>query len=167
MSDMVGIYVFKFVNMKEERKTYLNILISNLRGDVMNIKQKPKVSKRLERLVKSGICPAEDVSKYAAELKRLVREMTEEDEVKRQSRLFKALADVTRLKILMLLDIRDMCVCEIMVALSLTQPTASHHLGILEARKLVTDRREGKWVFYSLKTRRIMKLIKKFMEDAD
>ena len=64
--------------------------------------------------------------------------------------MFKALADKTRLKILMLLDIREMCICEIMVALDLTQSTASHHLGILEAVELVKDRREGKWVFYSL-----------------
>ena len=119
----------------------------------MVLEQKPRISKRLERLVKSGICPAEDVSKYAAELKQLVHEITDEDKVKRQSRLFKALADVTRLKILMLLDIREMCVCEIMVALDLTQPTASHHLGILEKTGLVDARREGKWVFYSLKAK--------------
>ena len=127
----------------------------------MVLEQKPRVSKRLERLVKSGICPAEDVSKYASELRQLVHEITDENAVKMQSRLFKALADKTRLKILMLLDIREMCVCEIMVALNLTQPTASHHLGILEAVGLVKDRREGKWVFYSLKNKRIMKLMKK------
>lgn len=130
----------------------------------MVLEQKPRVSKRLERLVKSGICPAEDVSKYASELRQLVHEITNENTVKTQSRLFKALADKTRLKILTLLDIREMCVCEIMVALDLTQPTASHHLGILEAVELVEDRREGKWVFYSLKNKRIMKLMKEFRE---
>ena len=130
----------------------------------MVLKEKPKVSKRLERLVRSGICPAEDVSKYASGLKQLVHEMADETTVKMQSRLFKALADKTRLKILMLLDIREMCVCEIMVALDLTQPTASHHLGILEVVGLVTDRREGKWVFYSLKDKRIMKLVKELTE---
>jgi len=133
----------------------------------MVLKQKPRVSKRLERLVKSGICPAEDVSKYASELRQLVHEITDENAVEMQSRLFKALADETRLKILMLLDIREMCVCEIMVALNLTQPTASHHLGILEAAELVRDRREGKWIFYSLKNKRIMELIKEFMKKAD
>jgi len=133
----------------------------------MVLGQKPRVSKRLERLVKSGICPAEDVSKYASELRQLVHEITDENVVKMQSQLFKALADKTRLKILLLLDIREMCVCEIMVALNLTQPTASHHLGILEDVGLVKDRREGKWVFYSLKDKRITKLMKGLMKKAD
>jgi ArsR family transcriptional regulator len=52
-----------------------------------------------------------------------------------------------------------MCVCEIMVALDLTQPTASHHLGILERVNLVQDKHEGKWVFYSLKDKRIVRRI--------
>jgi DNA-binding transcriptional ArsR family regulator len=125
--------------------------------------QKPRVSKRLERLVRSGICPAEDVSKYASELRQLVHEITDENTVKTQSRLFKALSDRTRLKILALLNIREMCVCEIMVALDLTQPTASHHLGILEAVDLVKDRHEGKWVFYSLKDKSVTNLIKNFI----
>jgi len=130
----------------------------------MVLKQKPLVSKRLERLVKSGICPAEDVLNYASELRQLVHEITDENAVKTQSRLFKALADKTRLKILMLLDIREMCVCEIMVALNLTQPTASHHLGILEAVGLVENRRQGKWVFYSLKNKHVFKLVKELMK---
>ena len=116
---------------------------------------------------KSGICPAEDVSKYASELRQLVQEIADENTVKTQSRLFKALADKTRLKILMLLGIREMCVCEIMVALNLTQPTASHHLGILEAVELIKNRREGKWIFYSLKNNRILEIIKEFMKKAD
>ena len=129
----------------------------------MALEQKPKISKRLARLVKSGICPAEDVSKYSSELRQLIHEITDENTVETQSRLFRALADKTRLKILMLLDIREMCVCEIMVALDLTQPTASHHLGILETVGLVKDRREGKWVFYGLKDKRAIKLVKTLM----
>ena len=133
----------------------------------MVLTKKPRVSKRLERLVKSSICPAEDVTKYASELRELIHEITDENTVKIQSRFFKALADKTRLKILMLLDIREMCVCEIMVALNLTQPTTSHHLGILEAAGLAKDRREGKWVLYSLKNERIMRLVKEIMKEAD
>jgi DNA-binding transcriptional ArsR family regulator len=129
------------------------------------LERSPKISKRLERLVGSAICPAEDVSSYASELRQLVHETADENTVKTQSRLFKALADTTRLKIMHLLGIREMCVCEIMVALDLTQPTASHHLGILEAAGLVEDRREGKWVFYSLRDKRFAKLMRVFKEE--
>ncbi|MFB0502641.1 MAG: ArsR/SmtB family transcription factor [Candidatus Bathyarchaeia archaeon] len=101
-------------------------------------------------MIRSGICPAEDASEYAKELKQLAEQVVSEDSAKKQTRIFKALADQTRLKILGLLEVREMCVCEIMVALGLTQPTASYHLGLLENAGLIKDRKEGKWVFYSL-----------------
>jgi len=91
-----------------------------------------------------------------------VHEIADEKVVKTQSRLFKALADKTRLKILALLGIREMCVCEVMVALDLTQPTASHHLGILERANLVKSKRKGKWIFYSLQDKRIISLMREF-----
>ena len=72
------------------------------------------------------------------------------ESAEQRSRFFKALADGIRLRILSLLVTREMCVCEVMVALDLTQPTASHHLGILENVGLVKHRKEGKWVFYRL-----------------
>lgn len=111
---------------------------------------KSRVSKRLNRLIKSGICPAEDVSKYSDELKQLADKVASVETADKRSRFFKALADETRLRILSLLKVREMCVCEVMVALGLTQPNASHHLGILENAGLVKYRKEGKWVFYSL-----------------
>jgi len=111
---------------------------------------KKRLSDRLERLISSGICPAEDVTEYSNELKQLVVETIDPQQVDKQNRLLKALANQTRLKILNLLQIREMCVCEIMVALNLTQPTASHHLNILENVGVVKDRKDGRWVFYSL-----------------
>jgi len=111
---------------------------------------KTRVNKRLNRLIKSGICPTEDASEYANELKELAEKVITEAFIKKQTIFYKALADETRLKILRLLGIREMCVCEIMVALDLTQPTASHHLGLLETVGLVKHRKEGKWVFYRL-----------------
>jgi ArsR family transcriptional regulator len=109
-----------------------------------------KSDKRLVRLISSGICPSEDASKYATELKQIADQVAEVETTDKQSRFFKALADETRLRIVKLLGVREMCVCEVMVALGLTQPTASHHLGILENAGLVKDRKEGKWVFYSI-----------------
>jgi DNA-binding transcriptional ArsR family regulator len=122
----------------------------------------PRVSKRLARLLKSGICPAEDASKYAKELRQLADEIAESSTADKQSRFFKALADETRLRIVKLLEVREMCVCEVMVALGLTQPTASHHLGLLENAGLVKDRKEGKWVFYSLADPKLIENMHKF-----
>jgi ArsR family transcriptional regulator len=109
-----------------------------------------KTSKRLKRLAESGICSTDDVSKYADDLKKLANTTISVESAEKKGRFFKALADEIRLRILSLLATREMCVCEVMVALDLTQPTASHHLGILETVGLVKHRKEGKWVFYRL-----------------
>jgi DNA-binding transcriptional ArsR family regulator len=106
--------------------------------------------KRLARLVRSSVCPAEDAYKYAEELRDLANRMASKESAKKQSRFFKALADENRVRILRLLMLREMCVCEIMVALNLTQPTASHHLGILEKEGIIKRRKEGKWGFYAI-----------------
>jgi len=109
-----------------------------------------KTSKRLKRLTKSGICSTDNASKYAFDLKKSADTIMSVERAQKKGRFFRALADEIRLRILSLLTVREMCVCEIMVALDLTQPTASHHLGILEAVGLVKRRKEGKWVFYGL-----------------
>ena len=113
----------------------------------------PNAGKRLHRLVDSGrheACESVNVSEYSEELVRVAEKVANLDKIDKQSKFFKALADNTRLRILSLLTVREMCVCEVMVALGLTQPTASHHLGILENVGLVKNRKEGKWVFYSI-----------------
>lgn len=84
--------------------------------------------------------------------------------LRRQSRLLKALANQTRLKMLRLLSIGEMCVCELTVALELTQPTASHHLNILQNVGLIKDRKEGKWVFYSVAKPDVIQNLFEFLE---
>jgi len=109
-----------------------------------------EVYKRLKRLSEAGVCTCENDNQSADELKKLAMKVISQDNAKAKSKFFRALADTTRLRILGLLAVREMCVCEVMIALELTQPTASHHLRILENIGLVKDRKEGKWVFYSL-----------------
>lgn len=122
---------------------------------------KQKINERLMRLVVSGLCPHEDPSKYEKELKELAETVASIDEAERQCKIFKALADTNRLRILKLLEVREMCVCEIMIALGLTQPTASHHLGILENAGLIKGRKEGKWVFYKIAKPELMQSLQK------
>ena len=66
------------------------------------------------------------------------------------SRLFKALGDETRLRIVALLSHGELCVCHLEEALRLPQPNVSRHLGILRAASVVEPRRDGSWVYYRL-----------------
>ena len=66
---------------------------------------------------------------------------------------FKALADDTRLRCLLLItQSTELCVCELMAALNETQPKISRHLAQLRKNGLLSDRRQGQWVFYKLHT---------------
>jgi ArsR family transcriptional regulator len=71
-------------------------------------------------------------------------------EVRPLSRLFRALGDETRLRIVALLTHGELCVCHIEQALSLSQPNASRQLGVLRAAGVVDSRRDGTWVYYRL-----------------
>ena len=64
--------------------------------------------------------------------------------------IFKAFSDETRLRVLFLLSDRELCVCEIVAVLGMPQGKVSRHLTVLRHAGLVTDRREGLWIYYSL-----------------
>ena len=66
------------------------------------------------------------------------------------SRLFAALGDDVRLRMIALLTHGELCVCHVEEALDLKQANASRHLAILRAAGVVTSRREDRWVYYSL-----------------
>lgn len=72
------------------------------------------------------------------------------DEYAKTAERLKALAEPTRLQIIEMLDQEEMCVCEMLEKLRMSQPAVSHHLKILRQAEIITDRKEGKWVFYSL-----------------
>jgi ArsR family transcriptional regulator len=71
-------------------------------------------------------------------------------DVRPATRMFRALGDETRLRIVALLTHGELCVCHIEVALGLSQPNASRQMGILRAAGVVDPRREGNWVYYRL-----------------
>ena len=62
----------------------------------------------------------------------------------------KALSDPNRVKIVKMLERRNMCVCELQAALKIAQPTVSKHLKILEEAGFVTFDKDGLWVNYRL-----------------
>jgi ArsR family transcriptional regulator len=71
-------------------------------------------------------------------------------DVRPVSRLFKALGDETRLRIVALLSHDELCVCHLQEALQLSQPHVSRHLATLRAAGVVESRREGSWIYYRL-----------------
>ena len=67
------------------------------------------------------------------------------------AQFFTILADEARLEMLWLLfNHRELCVCDLMAALEITQSKASRHLSTLRHARLVTDRKEGLWSYYAL-----------------
>jgi ArsR family transcriptional regulator len=121
-------------------------------------------SKRLTRLLCSDLRPTEGLEDYVVALKTLASQLADEDLIDMKTRLLKSLANETRLKMLRLLNEREMCVCELTVALDLTQPTASHHLNILENMRLIRGRKEGKWVFYRVSRPQLIHSLFDFLE---
>lgn len=72
---------------------------------------------------------------------------------------FKIFGDSTRLKILMALNVSELCVCDIMATLGMKQSTVSQQLKLLREVKVVKYRQEGKQVFYSLDDDHIHKIL--------
>jgi ArsR family transcriptional regulator, arsenate/arsenite/antimonite-responsive transcriptional repressor len=64
--------------------------------------------------------------------------------------IFKALSDEIRLRILKLLQNGELCVCDIVAALDMSQPKVSFHLSTLKDAGLIRDRKDGRWVHYSI-----------------
>jgi hypothetical protein len=96
--------------------------------------QMTKAEETLERLASCGKCSCLNVKDYAEQLRRLAEQKADRGHAKKRGRFYKALGDETRQRVLSLLMEREMCICELMTALKMTQPTTSHHLKILRAR---------------------------------
>lgn len=70
-------------------------------------------------------------------------------------KVFKALSDETRVRILKVLLERECCVCEVMQALDISQSRASRNLRVLENAGFINSKREGLWIVYSVDEQRL------------
>ena len=88
-------------------------------------------------------------------------------------KVFGALSDETRIRILKILLERDCCVCEVMQALGISQSRASRNLSILEGAGFISSWRDGLWVVYSINKRSgdsvnsLLYILSNFMEGED
>jgi len=74
------------------------------------------------------------------------------DQIQEMSDVFKLLGDRTRLTIISLLQHQELCVCDIVEAVGISQPGVSQHLRKLKDGGLVIENRKGQWIYYSLNT---------------
>ena len=73
------------------------------------------------------------------------------DPLERLAALHKALSDETRIRMVnLLLELGELCVCDIEAGLDITQSKASRHLGVLKQAGLLDLRRDGTWVYYGV-----------------
>ena len=89
-------------------------------------------------------CIHEDIVQH------VLKEQPDEELLADLADLFKNFSDTTRIRILSLLIVNEMCVCDIAAALGATQSAISHQLRILKQSRLVKSRREGKTIYYAL-----------------
>ncbi|NOY64119.1 MAG: winged helix-turn-helix transcriptional regulator [Nitrospirae bacterium] len=93
--------------------------------------------------------------------------------MKKIAELFKTLSDVNRLRLLMVLDRKELCVCQLMGIVGLSQPLVSRNLSILARMGFLEERKEGKLKFYRIKKNltdeknTIMELLRRSLSEDD
>ncbi len=101
----------------------------------------------------TGCCGAADPAEECR------AEMPPADEIKRQAEFMKAISDPARIRIVYALKCRELCVCELMRIVDMPQTVVSHHLKVLKYADIITDRRSGKWIYYSLVDTRVSSVL--------
>ncbi|NJK65414.1 MAG: helix-turn-helix transcriptional regulator [Microcoleus sp. CSU_2_2] len=85
----------------------------------------------------------------------------------RMAEFFSLLGDANRLRLLSVLAKRELCVCDLAAALSMSESAVSHQLRALRAMRLVSYRKQGRQVFYSLLDRHVLELYNAVAEHLD
>jgi len=83
----------------------------------------------------------------------------DEEDLLAEIKVFKAVADATRLSILKLLTGGELCIGEIMLALKKPQSSISHNLSILEDAGLIKERKQGKWCHYRISDEAVLDML--------
>ncbi len=95
-------------------------------------------------------CTPEECRRIAGKVQTVYPILDDREAMTERARLFQALGNETRLQILALLSMQEMCVCNLVAALGGAASTVAHHLRMLEDAGLVKARQEGKFTLYEL-----------------
>lgn len=116
------------------------------------------MGKKEERIVCGGHFAEEEL------LKSIKKGLDKEEGILPLSKIYKALGDPSRLRIVYVLSKSSLCVCDIASLLEMSQSAISHHLRILRDLNLVKYKRDGKLVIYSLDDDHVLKLFEEGLE---
>ncbi len=83
----------------------------------------------------------------------------EDEKIETMAQLFHMFSNPTRAKIMHILSIEELCVCDLAFVMKMTKSAISHQLALLKDAKLVKNRREGKMVYYSLDDEHVEKIL--------
>lgn len=97
-------------------------------------------------------------------LNHISRDVKAENGLDLLGKIFKAMGDPSRLKIIYILSKSPLCVCDIAEVLEMTQSLVSHHLRTLRNLNLVKFKRQGKQIIYSLDDEHVLDLLKEGLE---
>ena len=117
---------------------------------------------RIRQEIEEGTCEFMHVHEQIVD--RVEKVMPDEQQLLDLSEFFKVFGDSTRIKILYVLSQSEMCVCDIATLLQMGQSAISQQLRVLKQMRLVSFRREGKTVFYSLADSHIQTILDQGME---
>jgi len=106
----------------------------------------------------------DDIHVHDDVVKKVNGKMLPEEELCDLADFYKTIADATRIKILFVLFCAETCVCDIAQILNMSQSSISHQLRILKQAKLVTNRRAGKTIYYSLADEHIFTILNQGIE---
>ena len=90
---------------------------------------------------------------------RIRRKIQDDDLINRMAEIFRILSDPARMKIVICLEMEELCVCDIEALTKISQSSVSHHLKILRQMNIVRFRRDGKMTFYALSDSHIPALL--------
>lgn len=111
-------------------------------------------------------CSMKNSVKSDEEAKAIVQQSVEnipllvnDDQLLETAEFFKALGDETRIRIIGMLSVDDLCMCEIVSGLQIPTSTISHHLKLLERGKVIQSRKEGRYTVFSLNKEKVQSLL--------
>ncbi|HYW19286.1 metalloregulator ArsR/SmtB family transcription factor [Nostoc sp. CHAB 5715] len=128
---------------------------------------KRQSEEELELLQNAGVPKCDTHLVHLDNVRSIQTQILSIDKAKQMAEVFGILGDPNRLRLISALASQELCVCDLAALMKMTESAVSHQLRLLKAMRLVSYRREGKNVYYSLADNHIINLYCSLAEHLD